>query len=60
VREGGRGDVRVDIRALAVLYAGHLSPMELKVIGYIDGPGEQVAATARFFAGPSPWMPDVF
>lgn len=63
VRRGGRGEVRIDIRGLAALYTGHMSPTDLKVTGQIEwsrtGEGG-AAALAAAFAGPAPWMPDMF
>ncbi|UCC29574.1 MAG: GNAT family N-acetyltransferase [Phycisphaerales bacterium] len=60
VREGGGGNVRIDVRGLAALYTGHLSPADLKLAGYLDGPDEDLAKAALVFAGPAPWMPDIF
>lgn len=60
VREGGGGNVRIDVRGLAALYTGHLSPADLKLAGYLEGPDEDLAKAALMFAGPAPWMPDVF
>ena len=58
--KGGRGEVALDIRALASLYSGHLSVATLKTAGWIDGPKEALAAAQTVFAGPAPWMPDGF
>jgi predicted acetyltransferase len=60
VRKGGRGRLKLDVRGLASIYTGHLSPRELLVAGLIDGPERDVAAAAKVFAGPAPWMPDFF
>ena len=60
VRDGGRGDVRIDIRGLAAVYTGHVSPLDLRRIAYADASTEHLAAMAPLFAGPAPWMPDVF
>ena len=59
-REGGRGGLRVDVRGLAALYSGRLSPEELRVTGLLDGEPRDLAAAALAFAGPAPWMPDMF
>lgn len=48
VRKGGRGAVKIDVRTLASLYSGYVSPAELG----IDMPA--------VFAGPSPWMGEIF
>ncbi len=60
VREGGEGCLRIDVRGLAPLYTGHLSPVELKAIGHVDGPDRDMDIAGTVFAGPAPWMPDVF
>jgi predicted acetyltransferase len=63
VKRGGRGDVRIDVRGLGALYTGHMSPSDLQITGQMDWTrrGEASAATlAAAFAGPAPWMPDMF
>ena len=60
VRKGGSGAVRIDIRGLAPLYTGHLSPSDLKATGYVDASDEDLAEAGSVFAGPAPWMPDIF
>lgn len=59
-REGGEGRVRVDVRGLAPLYSGALSPLELVGTGYIEGPDADLATLGLVFGGPAPWMPDHF
>ena len=60
VRKGGRGSVRVDVRSLATVYSGHLSPLALRSIGAIEGEETELATLGALFAGPAPWMPDMF
>lgn len=66
VQSGGRGDLKIDIRGLAPLYSGHLSPHQLLITGQmsIQGKAKQaersLEAAATAFAGPAPWMPDMF
>jgi predicted acetyltransferase len=60
VERGGRGEIRIDIRALASLYSGHLSVETLRTAGWIDGPDEGLARAQAAFAGPAPWMSDSF
>lgn len=60
VRKGGRGDLRLDVRGLAPLYTGHLPPVSLAASGLLEGPSAELARAASVFAGPAPWMPDIF
>jgi predicted acetyltransferase len=60
VSAGGRGDLALDVRGLAPLYSGFLTPQTLAEIGFLSGPPESLAAAARLFAGPEPWMADFF
>jgi predicted acetyltransferase len=60
VRKGGRGRLRLDVRGLAALYTGYLSPADLRLLGLLEGPDAEAAHAARLFAGPPPWMPDFF
>ncbi len=60
LRRGGAGRVKIDVRGLASLYSGYLSPADLVVTGQISGPEPDLAALAPAFAGPAPWMPDMF
>lgn len=60
VREGGEGRVGLDVRGLASIYSGYLSPAGMLSTGYIEGPVEDLAALGAVFAGPAPWMADGF
>jgi predicted acetyltransferase len=60
VHEGGSGRVRLDVRALAPIYSGFSTPTELHSVGYVEGPEDELAALSSVFAGPTPWMPDIF
>jgi len=57
---GGRGEIALDIRALASLYSGHLSVRTLQTTGWIEGPAAALTAAQGVFAGPAPWMSDGF
>lgn len=57
---GGDGHVKLDVRALAVLYTGHAGPRELAVAGGLDAPAGHLDALALAFAGPRPWIADRF
>jgi predicted acetyltransferase len=60
VRRGGSGAVRIDVRGLAALYAGHASPTTLASLGLVEGRPADLARLALAFAGPAPWMADIF
>ena len=60
VDPGGDGTVRITVNALAALYSGHLSPWDLRGLGMIEGPDVALADLAIAFAGPAPWLPEIF
>lgn len=60
VSPGGNGDLRSEIRGLAPLYSSFLAPDALRSIGWLDGDDAAMAIAARIFAGPEPWMPEMF
>lgn len=60
VRKGGTGRVRLDIGALAPLYTGHRSPLQLFAAGQIEGDDRSLALLGAAFAGPMPTMWDGF
>lgn len=60
VRAGGSGGLRADIRGLAALFTGHRTAHDLKLIGQLEGDDETLATATAVFAGPAPWMSDMF
>lgn len=58
------GAATIDVRGLAALYTGHYSPHELVQWGWLrvaDGDAARTLETlAGFFAGPRPWLGDMF
>lgn len=60
VIEGGKGELQLDIRALAPLYSGLYSPQQLKLAGKISGTQAAIFAATSIFTGSSPWMADFF
>ena len=60
VRAGGDGRVEIDVRGLAPLYSGYMSPHELLATGYISGAEDDLFTAAAIFAGPAPWLADFF
>ncbi len=57
-KRGGRGDVTLDVRALAALYSGFQTPYALRAAGLLDGDPDSLAMLAAIFAGPEPWCAD--
>jgi predicted acetyltransferase len=60
VHRGGNGTVRLNIRALASLYTGFVTPHGLRVLGRIEGDDASLRAVGAIFAGGTPSMPDMF
>jgi predicted acetyltransferase len=60
VARGGDGALRLDVGALAALYAGYLTPGALRQVGRLAGDGTTLRMAAGMFAGGSPGMPDMF
>lgn len=58
--EGGDSDVELDIRGLAALYTGHASGLQLRQAGLADGAPEALASLSALFAGPPPWMAEIY
>lgn len=60
VRRGGRGEMQCDVRGLAPLYSALFPAQTLKALGWLDGPVHALRDAERVFAGPEPWMPEIF
>lgn len=60
VIEGGKGELQLNIRALAPLYSGLYSPQQLQLAGKISGTQAAIFAATSIFTGSSPWMADFF
>jgi predicted acetyltransferase len=60
VSRGGSAELKLDVRGLASLYTGHLTPHELCVAGLAEGPEAALSMAASLFYGPRCWMPDFF
>ena len=60
VRDGGAGSVRASIRGLATMLTGFTSPRAAALAGLAEGPDAALDALGAAFAGPAPWMPDMF
>jgi predicted acetyltransferase len=57
---GGRGDVRLDVRALAPLYTGLISARQLRLLGQLGADDAGIAAADGIFAGTAPWKSDMY
>jgi len=60
VARGGQGSVRLDVRGLAALYTGFLTPDDLARAGMLEADAASLAVLRELFLGPSPAMPDFF
>ncbi|MEM8530516.1 MAG: GNAT family N-acetyltransferase [Chloroflexota bacterium] len=60
VSPGGQGHIYMHIRDLAALYTGYVNPFELRTAGSLTGSDSNLALLGLLFAGPQPWMPDMF
>jgi predicted acetyltransferase len=60
VRSGGRGTVETGSRGLAAIFTGFTSPRDARIAGLVQGTERELDAAGALFAGPSPWMPDMF
>jgi predicted acetyltransferase len=60
VRLGGEGRISAHVRDLAALYSGFMSPAELLTLGTLVASDADLALLGAVFAGPRPWMPDMF
>lgn len=60
VTTGGTGDLQCDIRALAPLYTGLFTALQLQQMGQIKATNEALAVATQLFSGSQPWMSDKF
>jgi predicted acetyltransferase len=60
VTNGGKGELRLDIRGLAPLYTGLLSPHQLRLLGQLEATEGAIATATQLFSGSHPWLRDFF
>ncbi len=60
VTDGGGGTLEAHVRGLAPLYSGHLDATSLAALGLVEGSADALATASAIFAGPAPWMPEIF
>lgn len=57
---GGGPRLALGVRALAALFTGYLPAEELARGGLVTGSDDALAAATAVFAGPAPWLPEIF
>jgi predicted acetyltransferase len=60
VARGGRGGLRMHVRALAAMMSGHMTPHALAAAGHVEGTDEALTRAAAIFGASGAWMPDFF
>ncbi|HEY9809650.1 MAG TPA: GNAT family N-acetyltransferase [Halomicronema sp.] len=60
VTKGGKGDLKLQISALAPLYSGFYTPYQLQQADHIEASKESLSIASQIFAGSPAWMPDFF
>ncbi len=60
VRLGANSTIHVDIRGLAAMYSGYLDPHAVRGLGLLDASDADLALLRTAFAGPTPWLPEIF
>ena len=60
VERGGAGSVKLHIRDLAAIFTNYLAPQQLFLAGSVRGLAADLETLGALFAGPAPWMPDMF
>lgn len=60
VTKGGKGTFQIDIRSLASLYTGFLTPQQLRLLDRLKATQEDLETARLLFSGSHPWMADFF
>ncbi len=61
VEPGGTGHVSMDMKFLAPLFSSFYSAEDLLRLGVVEASdAKQVALASRIFAGPAPWVPELY
>ncbi|MEL7472489.1 MAG: GNAT family N-acetyltransferase, partial [Planctomycetota bacterium] len=56
----GPGEVRAHVRALASVFAGYATPAHALLDGLVEGDDAAIARLCAMFAGPTPWMSEIY
>lgn len=59
-RPGAPPPIRLGAGALAALYTGYLPAEDLSRAGLAEGPPDSLSVATSVFAGPAPWLPEIF
>lgn len=60
VERGGQGDLKMHVRGLAALFSSFLPARTLRMTGWLEGEESALLQAEQVFAGPQPWMPEIF
>jgi predicted acetyltransferase len=60
VEPGGTGEIEIDVRGLASLYSGFVTPWTLRELGGATADDASLAALAVCFGDGTPWMQEMF
>lgn len=60
VRLAANPSVTMDVRGLAALFSGYMDPQAVKGLGLLEGGDAELAPLRTAFAGPPPWLPEIF
>ncbi len=60
VTRGGKGELKLDVRAMAPLYTGLFTPHQLQLTGQIEASNTALSVATQLFTGLQPWMCDKF
>ncbi len=60
VTPGGQGRLQLHIRELAALYSSYFTPAELQLARSLTADESSLCIATQLFAGPRPWLPDMF
>lgn len=60
VERGGTPELELDVRALAAIYSGFVSPFSLAALGAVRGNPSALGKLGLAFGDGAPWMPEIF
>lgn len=60
VTKGGKGELQLNVRALAPLYTGLFTSHQLQLTGQISANDHALNVATQLFRSSEPWMPDKF